>query len=150
VTRGSAQLTGPPNPFQSYLLVAAFLTGIAYLAGWAKPSSIEATLPPLLRYVWAGTLLVGGALALAGMQWPGRPFTAARVKQAGLIGCAGGTLAYGLAAWLTFGAPAAATGISNIAFAAACLWRWWQIRQRLRVATRIADAHNERPGDGDA
>lgn len=137
---------GPPNPFEAYLLIACLIQGLAVLTRQAKPTSIEGALSPFLLLLWAALLTLGGVLALAGLFWPGDPFTGVEVKRVGLVAVGFGTLAYGVAL-TTLGAPGIVVALSNLGFAAACAVRCWQIGRRLRELRRRLTTIREKPGD---
>lgn len=122
---------GEPNPFEVYLLLASVLVGVLVLAHGAAPASITSLLPPWLRTIWAVMLCCGGVTALAGLYWPGAPFTGVEVKRVGLSAVAFGSLAWGTAAAF-YGAIGIPTAISNVAFALACAARIVQVSRRIR------------------
>lgn len=124
---------GPANPFEGFLLFVCVLQGFMVLSGAAKPASILTLLPYGFRTVWAGLLLFGGLIALAGLYWPGNPFTGVEVKRVGLLTCAFPTLAYSLALF-GLGSIGFVAGTQSLIFAAACFWRVLQVTQALKEA----------------
>lgn len=128
------RLTGEPNIFQTFILLAAAVTGGSYLSGLRTPDSISQTLPRCPIVIWEVLLFAGGTFALAGMYWPGRVFTGVVLKRAGLVGVAGGLLAYALSAWTVFGERALWLVIWNVLLAGACLVRAAQVTRALRAA----------------
>lgn len=135
------RLTDPPNRIITALLGYAVLSGVLYLTGVLAPRSIEETLPPYLRVVWAACLTVGGVTALAGQYWRGRVFTGAKLKRGGLTVAAGGILAYGSAVLLVNGLSAGGqAGLTSLVFGGAFLDRAHQIGGLLRAAAPHAEA----------
>lgn len=122
--------TGPPNPFESYLLVICIAQGCAVIFGYARPPSIQAALPGWLRGVWGVLLLIGGLAAVIGLYWPWDALDAILIKRVGLLAAAGGTLAYGVAL-LSLGSAGFVAAVFNLGFALACLVRASQITRAL-------------------
>lgn len=120
---------GDPNPFEAYLLGAAVVQGAVVLIGWARPTSIELALPLLLRILWAGLLLTGGAVALLGLYWP-NPLTGIEIKRPGLVAVGTATLTYGIAL-VPLGPAGLVAATANVAFALACGVRVWQVTRRV-------------------
>lgn len=146
------RLTDPPNRIVTAVLGYAVLSGVLYLTGVVSdPHSIEETLSPALRVVWACSLSVGGAAALAGQYWRGRVFTGARLKRGGLLFAAGGMLAYGAAVLLVTGLEAGLqAGLANVVFGLVFADRARQVGGLLRAAQPHAEAiHRERDRGGD-
>ncbi len=138
MTTRRPRLTGPVNPIQTFLLAAAALSGASYLLGITKPGSVELILSPSMRAAWALLLTFGGTVALAGQYWPGRPFTSVTMERLGLAACAGGTFAYGVGLILVFPRSGGGVAVTNMAFAAACVIRSYQLTRLLRVAQNFA------------
>jgi hypothetical protein len=148
-----ARLTGPPNPYQTAILLAALISGFAFGTGCRPPNSIEQALPEWLRMTWAWMLFFGAVMAFAGLYWPGSPFTAVEVKRAGHLLIAGGTLAYGLTVGTVFGAGALWQIVWNLLIGAAALIRAVQVTVILRAARAHAvefDTVRRRRGGGRA
>lgn len=132
------RITGYPNPFEAYLLVACVVQGALVVTGVARPGAIEAALSgvPGLRYVWALLLLLGGLLGLLGLYWRGENETAGvLIKRAGLICVGFGTLVYGIALALA-GATAYVASLTTLAFAWAAFTRAAQVTRMLRDAEK--------------
>lgn len=141
------RLTDPPNRIVTALLGYAVLSGVLNLTGASASRSIEETLPPFLRVVWAASLTVGGAAALAGQYWRGRVFTGARLKRGGLLVAACGLLAYGAALLVANGwVSAGQAGGTSLLFGAVFVDRARQISGLLRAAQPHAEAFH-RGGD---
>lgn len=123
---------GPANPFEAGLLVVCTIQGLWVLIGLAQPSSIQLSLGPGLRFVWALLLFVGGGASILGLWWPYDPVDGVLIKRVGLLAAAGGTLAYGLA--LVFIGPAGyIAALYNVGFAVVCVVRAWQVSVALAV-----------------
>jgi hypothetical protein len=129
------RITGYPNPFETYMLLAAVVQGCAVASGYARSPSIEIALDgrPILRWVWAALLAAGGMIALAGLYWRGDPFNGVEIKRAGLIMVGFGAVIYGAAALLV-GPTGTVAGLSAVGFAVACFDRAWQVTDLLRRA----------------
>lgn len=121
---------GPPNPFESYLLVICVAQGFAVVFGYTRPASIDALLPPVLRLVWGSLLLIGGIAAVVGLYWPGDALDSILIKRVGLLAAGGGTLAYGVAL-MTLGPPAFIASLFNLCFTLACYVRAAQVTRAL-------------------
>jgi hypothetical protein len=156
--------TGPPNPFEGWVLVVCVLQGVSVLTGITKPNSIDALLPHGLHVMWAVLLLFGGLAAVGGLYWPGNPVDALLIKRIGLFAAGMGTLAYGFAL-LTIWPTGLIAALANLGLAAACFHRIFQISTALRnyrtglqmitaIATASAatalplDPHGDGEGDG--
>lgn len=124
--------TGPPNPFEAGLLIVCLVQGASVVLGFAQPNSIQESLGPILRFVWALLLFVGGGAAVIGLWWPWDPIDGVLIKRVGLLAAAGGTLAYGLA--LAFLGPVGFIAAAyNIGFAVVCLIRSYQVSLAVAV-----------------
>ena len=130
--RRHTHLTGPPNALAGWALLAIANFGVLFLLGLTKPASIARSLDPMFQVVWALLMAVGGITALAGMYWPGREFTGARVKIAGLIGAGGGAAAYGAGLLLLNGSAGRGTGFWAVLVGVSCLHRALQVSRILR------------------
>lgn len=141
-TKYEIRPAGPANPFEAFLLAVIALQGFLVLAGLSKPASIVSLLPNTFRIIWALLMLVGGVTSLAGLYWPGTPFTGCEVKRVGLIASGFGALAYGVAL-LSLGSSAWVAASTSFFFASACVVRHWQVGRALRQAryriVRIVD-----------
>lgn len=135
------RITGYPNPFETYLLVAGAAQGLLVGLGVARPASLEAALQgvPWLRYVWAVLIGLGAVTSLIGLYWTGNDFTGTEIKRAGLISVGFGGLIYGIAA-LFAGPAGVAAGVSTCAFGLAAFARFWQVTRLLRLARQEAVA----------
>lgn len=132
-TKYEIRPAGPANPFEAFLLAVLVLQGALVLGGVSRPASIVSLLPNGFRIVWAGLMLVGGVLSLAGLYWPGSQFTGCEVKRVGLIASGFGALAYAVAL-LSIGQSAWVAASTSFFFALACVVRHWQVGRALKQA----------------
>lgn len=123
------------HPFQLFILVLCFITGLPVILGkMPAPGTLENSLPDILLVGWSWVLVLGSGVAMLGSLWPGKIL----LEQLGLIctGFAAGL--YGalvmIIAWDRGGYQA---GGIILAFGAACLWRAWQIQRDINRADRI-------------
>jgi hypothetical protein len=143
------RLTDPPNRIVTALLGYAVFSGSLFLAGFSKPASIDESLSPAMRLLWAACLIGGGLAALTGQYWWGRRvFTGARLKRGGLRVAGGGMLAYGAAVLLVNGLSAGGqAGLTALVFGLTFIDRAHQISGLLQEAEAHA-ASADRGGDG--
>lgn len=146
--RPAEHVTGPPNPFEAFLLFACLVQGSNVLLGGPRPNSITGALPNWMQLLWGAMVAIGGGLAITGLYWRGNKYTGAEIKRIGFAAAGGAALVYGLAL-LTIGPSGTTAAISNLAFVCACAVRWWQVgraivRERQIETTRlnIAEALN--------
>lgn len=130
---GTDRPMGPVHPFESWILAASALQGIFVLTGLAQPPSVARQLPPDLQTVWAILLALGGVAALAGLFWPGDPWTAVEVKRAGLVSVGFGALIYAVSAAF-LGERGLTLAVIHGAIAVACFVRVGQVTKRLLLA----------------
>jgi len=123
------------NPFEVFLLVACFLSGIINLVGAVPPASISHTLPHWSQYVWEGLLTGGSAIALFGL-WLKKRAISFILEQIGLAAVGNGCAFYGIAVLFYAGAQASFASFVSLAFGAACLWRYGQIESLLHQAIK--------------
>jgi hypothetical protein len=132
------RLTGPANPIQTAALIACAVAGAAVLTGVSPPTSIEQTLPPWQRVLWAAFMGGGALVALTGMYWWGGPFTGAAIKRTGLLAVSGGCSVYGGALLIVFGHTALVPGLQNVCIGVGCFLRAWQVNRALNEARTLA------------
>lgn len=130
---------GEANSYEAWVFAVCVLAGAATLTKLAQPSSLDAAVAPWLRVLWAVSMTVGGGAALAGLWWPGNPFTGVYVKRAGILAMTGPLLAYGVAL-LTLGRPGVVVGLVLLGLAGAGIHR---VRQISRAAARQASRLRE-------
>ncbi|MFJ1765077.1 hypothetical protein ACIOD2_32450 [Amycolatopsis sp. NPDC088138] len=132
------------HPHEVVLLAAAFLLGLSgSLAFNATATSTARTLPfPFGHLLYAG-MAFGAAIALVGVFWPG--ITGALIERAGLILVSTWSLVYGVVVLFNSGARGIMFGGFMAAFAAASLWRVWQIAKEAREVA-AARAYLKRAG----
>lgn len=129
------RITGYPNPFETYLLIASLAQGIVLALGLGRSPALEVALGALgwLRWIWAGLLGIGGLAALTGLYWPGDPFTAVETKRVGLVMTGFGGLIYAVALGL-IGERGLVASLSAFALAVACFVRAYQVTRLLKRA----------------
>lgn len=121
-----------PNAMEVYLLGLALFSAATLLLAGARPFSVDALLGPTWALVWAGMLIGGGVLVLAGMYWPRRAVTGIALQQLGYTAFAVASLARGVA---QIGVDRAAESPVVFGFAVAAAVRIWQLEVRVRRAT---------------
>jgi hypothetical protein len=131
-------VTRPPSPFlivsgrhrpHEVLLLASFLLfGVVYLAGMPAPPSMARSAHWLLQ-TWAGGLLAGGGIGLAGCFGVRRNMARGLLLEAGGLLLSSGSLI--IYVWAAIGSdgplPLVSVGF-GATIVAANLWRVWQIR----------------------
>lgn len=132
------RVTGIPNSFETFLLVACVVQGIGLATGAARSGVVDAALEGRgwLAVVWAALLGVGGMASLLGLYWRGDPFTAVEVKRVGLVMVGFGSLVYGAALVLAAPETGFVAGVSAIAFSVAAFTRVSQVSGLLEQARR--------------
>lgn len=136
---------GPANPYEAWVFAVSVVVGVATLVRLAQPTSLDSTINPWLRVSWALLMGCGGSLALAGLYWPGNPFTGVYIKRAGILAMAGALLTYG-AALLTLGRPGLVVALVLLALAGASIARAIQITRA--AATMARRLRQLEAGDG--
>lgn len=131
----SEPLRTRPNAMEVYLLALALFSAVTLLAAEARPFSVDALLGPVWALLWAGMLIFGGSIVLAGMYWPCRPITGVALQQFGYTAFAVASLARGVA---QIGVDRAAEAPVVFGFAVAAAIRIWQLEVRVRSATSAA------------
>lgn len=131
------------NPFELFLLIAAFISGVVYALGIPTPNSVNLVLPGVAQKVWAANILLGAGLALFGGLWHRKLQRGLVMYQFGyaLVGTA--SLVYAIALFLLFGTQATNTALTNMAFAFAVTVRVIQIQRFFSISDRLVRAHIE-------
>lgn len=125
-------LTYRRHPHEVMLLGLCLIQGAAYAIGQPRPGSVSALLPPLLVTAWFWMLLAAGVVGLVGNLWPGHLITGLRVRLAGMLLAASPAAAYGVTLIAFAGARASFTAGIVFAWAGACMWRSGQLVVDLR------------------
>jgi hypothetical protein len=124
------------SPHQELLLLGSLITGIAYTVGVPPPESIAALLPSWQVHVWAAAMLLSGLAGLMGCYWQ-RDFVTARKLESGAMELgAGAMIVYSGCLFVYAGERAMGAGVVFGLWAAANMWRSFQIHQELKEMTR--------------
>lgn len=110
----------PParHPYQVWAMVACVISGAGLLITGPAENSLVLLLPDWGRIAWAGGLLAGGSLCLAGAWWRDAA-SGLILERAGQVGLCGCTLAYGAAVVsVAIGNDGLVRGLSRAAVAA--------------------------------
>lgn len=126
------------HPFQIFTLWLCVAVGVPLLLGKVEANSINATMAPGARTIWASLLAGGAVIALLGMIWRNRA-TGLVIEQVGLVATGGATLVYAAAILASVGKGGAVATINLFSFGAAALWRWWQIQRQLIDARKLQE-----------
>jgi hypothetical protein len=129
MSRPVVLISGRHRPHELLLLFVSLATGLAYTTGAPPPSSIAALLPGWALHVWAGGLLLSGAVGLLGALTR-RAWSLQAEQAAMLIGA--GSLIWYAAAIAPLGWRALFAGAICAAWAAANVARAIQIRSDMR------------------
>lgn len=125
-------VTGRPRPHEVLLTAVSVLVGLAFALGSPPPGSVAALIPRWEIHVWAYVLLMSGGVGIAGLvRW--RDVGAALwLELASMLTGAGALLVYVVAVFHAAGSSGLLAGGITAAWAAANLWRAWQIRTELK------------------
>jgi hypothetical protein len=135
--------TGPANPYETWVFAASVLAGVLALTPYATPTSLDEATWPGFQIMWGTVHAVAGAVALAGLYWPGQPIRAIYVKRAGILGLAGTFSTYGIALLTVTGPSGVVVGLELLSLGVACLVRAVQITRiagRVMARSRALDA----------
>ena len=117
------------HPFQTFLLVAGFVSSLPIVFDQPPAAqSIEALLPMWVGITWGLSLLGGCALGLAGSYWPRKSYaTALTVERIGLSICGPAGVLYGGAIVLALGLDGLIAAALIFGFGAACISRAYDL-----------------------
>jgi hypothetical protein len=133
------------KPFELFLLLICVLYGLLALLGGPRPQSLQETVSGVIIIIWGWMLLVGGAVAFAGLFWRGRYFTSFVLEQFGLILTGTATLIYALAVLAVNPHAGLFAGFISIAFSLSCYTRIYVLRRynkALAVEHRVVEKDN--------
>lgn len=127
------------NPFEFFMLLALFISGLAYVGlGVPIPTSVGDLLPSVWGVIWSLNVALGSGLALVGGLWRKQVERALLIYQLGW-GLAGiGALIYGVAVLMKFNVVGLYPSMINLLVSAACAVRVFQVSRFFRVADMIA------------
>lgn len=126
------------EPFETFLAVAALVSGLSVLVGTSHPGSLASHLSPWVLRAWGASLSAGGALTmtsrwlLAGAHTNRDAIRALRTEEMGMTLFATTAGIYALAIMAT-GRAGLAAGPIIIGWSAACTARAWIIRAERRM-----------------
>lgn len=120
------------NPFEAFVAVLCVLGGIPLTLGHAQPTSIDAILPSLLRHIWGGTLVFGGAFVLMGVTGGVRT-SRYRYELAGLALLIPASFVYGVCNIVFVGTRGLASAGLLFTFCIGCLFRYALIAQAVHI-----------------
>jgi hypothetical protein len=121
-------------------MLLCVVSGVPILFGKAPaPASLEAALNPTLVYIWAACISLGAVLCLLGTFFQAR-VNGLLTEQLGLVLVGVACLFYSGIAFVTLGTTSGVSVPSGIIAACgiACLWRWRQIQQFLKLVALVA------------
>jgi len=73
------------HPFQTFMLLLAFVSSLPLIFGEPTAKSVEAALPAWAAYSWGMSLVIGSGMALIGSYWPREQYaTALTLERIGL------------------------------------------------------------------
>ncbi|WP_229401905.1 hypothetical protein [Micromonospora okii] len=131
-------VTGRHRPHEVMFLVLSALVGVLFVAGARPPTSLEQLVAPWVLWTWYLLLLGSGVIGLVSIALPDA-YRALVLELAAMHGQAAAPLLYGLALLSTgSGAVGFAAGFCA-AWAAASVWRGWQVWQGMRVLRQAGD-----------
>lgn len=132
------QVSTGKHPFEIAVLVAASAAGITLLTMQLSPRSVAAAMNPVVQQIWTYELLIGGAIGLIGVFWPGTLYASLKVEAIGVFVLASATTMYTIALATVSGSQAVTAGAFVAAIALASWTRVVQIARDLRRATKAA------------
>lgn len=135
-----------PSPFEVMFMVAAILGGAAILALRQRLGTPLATQLPLVINLLLGiSLVLGGATVLTGLL--SRTLFGELMQRAGLVVLALMMLVYSGFTLNLVGIRGSVTALFFVSFAAACVWRAWQIGRELGEVQDVLSREVTGPDD---
>ncbi len=135
--RGSIRYASPfyagRHPFQVYLLLASFLSGVPLVLSLGT-SGTDPAVSPVNVFIW-GVMLVGGSTtALLGTYWPVDVVTRMTIERIGLTATGYGALIYGTVTVIETPEISNVVGVAILlAFAGVCLIRSHDIATEIKL-----------------
>jgi len=128
------------NPYETILLGACAVSGLAFTVGCIPtPHSVATFLPPLQRLIWGLFLFLGGSLALVGSFLQRTSLFGARLEQTGVLAVGFGCIVYGPAVLAVGRDQAIFPGLIITGIGVASFIRWRQLNKALGQAESILD-----------
>ena len=125
----------PADPRAVFVLALSVFTGVAALALGSSPDSLGALLPAWAVHAWAGTLVLGSAIALTGMA--NQSINGIITEQVGSVAVGAATLFYSILAFSHVGTSALQTVGIIAAWGLACCARWFQLQALINTAYKV-------------
>lgn len=114
------------------MLAFSVAAGVAFVAGARPPGSLERSLPDVILTAWYVTLLVSGAVGLAGCYWRWDVVTGLLLERSAMLTAAAAGLVYVTALFTVGGWQATGAGFYVTAYLVASLVRARHITVDLR------------------
>lgn len=125
------------HPFELFTLYLAVLVALPTVLGLIpEPGSIRALMLAWMSWGWSAILLVGSAVAIAGVYWKER-VTGLILEQLGLAGVGVGAAAYAVAVVYVVGTDGLFAAAFCVGFAVACVRRYFHIQQTLDATHEV-------------
>lgn len=121
------------SPHKLLFLLTSTLLGAVYITGTPAPTSIAATQPAWEIHVWAVGMFLSGVAGFAGCFWRTDLRRALRLEASGMYLGAATMMIYAVSLFGYAGWRALASGLTFALWAAANLWRQWQIGRDLKA-----------------
>ncbi len=127
------------SPWEMFVALLCVLAGIPLLINGPdkSASSIDKVLPPILVYVWGGTLLIGGILILWGRSQ--RRTSNFRLERGGLALLASAGLIYGAGILVARGQAAIVAVLTIYTFVATCLVQYYKLGKAIKALEQVQD-----------
>ena len=126
----------PADPRAIFILAVSIFVGFTALAIDAAPDSLNAVLPRWAVITWGAMLVIGSALALAGMAR--QTVNGIITEQIGSVIVGVTTIFYSTLAFIEVGPNALQTVGLILAWGGACLVRWAQLQYLIRDSIKRA------------
>lgn len=129
-------IAGRARPHELFLLAVSAVTGVAYLVGVPPSTSLLAVVPIWQIRIWAVLMLASGIVGLLGSFYSRRHVEfGLQLEAAGMLMGSGAVLLLAAAAFTYAGWRSLGVGLTYGSWAAANLYRAWQIRRDLHGLT---------------
>jgi hypothetical protein len=125
------------HPIVIFMLGLLIFSGFSVAFGAPAPGSVNEALPRWGVQLWGGSLFFGGVSVLIGLKMQEylgkRSVSGALLEQVGMSTLAAAGTLYSVAAVAVAGWPALIPAGLVLGLAAACGYRWWQIRGQIKA-----------------
>ncbi len=126
------------NPFELFVASLTFMVGVPLLLSGYAPASIQAALGDDVARVWGTTLVIGGLFTTLGLRRTEK-FGKYEIERAGLALLATTTVIYTIVILDVLGPPGGVAAATNLAFALACVVRYYLLGLRSAVSRAVYD-----------